>query len=370
MTITATVEGEEEVIVADFKEVLDTIRVDENGFKVGLTVDTPDFYTFVLPNSQSSITLFIREKEQITLDVFKNGRYVDYTVSGSPGSEKLQKVYQSTLKTYFLMDSLGEVVSKFQSDGLTVPQETRMFLDERYKNRIEKQREEILALINEQPDDITNIMAISQSAMREPLFPYETYRDDYIRIDESIQGKYTSKIVEEFHTHIESMEAQMEFQDQLRAAQKQTEVGQIAPNIAMPDPDGTMRELHDLKGKVVILDFWASWCVPCRKSNPELVATYQKYNSQGLEVFSVSLDGLKNQQNPKEAWLQAIKDDQLAWENHVSDMKGWNSSAVSLFGFNGIPHTILLDRNLTIVGKDLRGAQLEEKIEESLRQPL
>ncbi len=118
--------------------------------------------------------------------------------------------------------------------------------------------------------------------------------------------------------------------------------------------------MHSIKAKVKVIDFWASWCGPCRGENPNVVAMYKKYHPKGLEILSVSLD------NNKEAWLQAIKDDKLTW-NHVSDLKGWDCEAAKLYAVNGIPHLVVLDANNVIVAKDLRGDALKAKVAELLK---
>jgi len=133
-----------------------------------------------------------------------------------------------------------------------------------------------------------------------------------------------------------------------------------APEIAMKNPDGKEMRLSDLKGKVVLIDFWASWCGPCRQENPNVVRMYTKLKSKGFEVFSVSLDEDPN------AWKNAIKKDGLIWPNHVSDQMGWKSSIVQTYGFQAIPYTVLVNRKGNIVGVGLRGIELEQKLEELL----
>jgi thiol-disulfide isomerase/thioredoxin len=133
-----------------------------------------------------------------------------------------------------------------------------------------------------------------------------------------------------------------------------------APEIALQNPNGTEMRLSNLKGKVVLVDFWASWCQPCRKENPNVVRLYKKFKSKGFEIFSVSLD-----QDPK-AWKGAIAKDGLVWPNHVSDLMGWQTPLTQQFGFQSIPYTVLLDREGKIIGVSLRGEQLERKLEEVL----
>ena len=132
----------------------------------------------------------------------------------------------------------------------------------------------------------------------------------------------------------------------------------MAPDLAFPDPEGKIRKLSDLRGKVVLLDFWASWCGPCRRESPNVRNVYAKYHDQGFEVFSVSLDRDANN------WKKAIADDKLVWPNHVSDLKGWGSAAAKLYGVSSIPSTFLVDKDGRIIAKGLRGEQLTAVLEQ------
>ena len=137
-----------------------------------------------------------------------------------------------------------------------------------------------------------------------------------------------------------------------------TSVGALAPDLAFENPDGKILKLSNLKGKVVLLDFWAGWCRPCRQENPNVVKMYKKYNEKGFEVFSVSLD------RDKANWTKAIQDDGLLWPNHVSDLKQWQSEAAKIYGISAIPTTFLIDREGRIIAKNLRGAALENALKE------
>jgi thiol-disulfide isomerase/thioredoxin len=154
-------------------------------------------------------------------------------------------------------------------------------------------------------------------------------------------------------------------------------VGQAAPEISLPDLNGKVRNLSDLKGKVVLLDFWASWCGPCRRENPHVVEVYNKYKSKGFEVFSVSLDGVdpRNGLEPEKAkqakeegkkkWKAAIDKDGLVWENHVSDLQHWGSAAAALYGVNSIPRTFLIGKDGKIIVVNPR-QNLEEELKKVL----
>ena len=151
-------------------------------------------------------------------------------------------------------------------------------------------------------------------------------------------------------------------------------IGDKAPEFSIESPDGTFFKLSDFKGKVVLLDFWASWCGPCRRDNPNIVSVYEKFNqasfksADGFEVVSISLDGLldrrgnSNQDNPKQDWLNAIMDDGLVWKSHGSELKGWDSEVVKQYHVNSIPSNFLIDQNGIVIAKDLKGPALYASI--------
>ncbi len=176
----------------------------------------------------------------------------------------------------------------------------------------------------------------------------ETHKPSFDKVKERLEKEMpNSKTYKEYVTYLSSL-----------ASVLNTAVGQAAPDIDLPSPEGKNITLASLKGKVVLVDFWASWCRPCRRENPNVVRIYEKYKDKGFEVYSVSLD------RAKDKWVKAIEQDNLVWPGHVSDLGGWKSSAAALYSVKSIPQTFLLDGEGKIIAKNLRGDKLEKKLAE------
>ncbi|MCQ2286075.1 MAG: TlpA family protein disulfide reductase [Bacteroidales bacterium] len=212
---------------------------------------------------------------------------------------------------------------------------------DQYNAEERKRNDELIAMMREHKHDLAALVFL------DTYFPKEKNVDFYSEIVSGLVETYPNhKLVNSYKEQLEVM--------------KGTSAGVVAPDLAYPNPDGDIMKLSDLRGKVVLLDFWASWCRPCRNANPGVVAIYQKYKDKGFTVFSVSLDRDKN------SWKNAIATDKLEWPNHVSDLKAWSSEAAAKYGVHSIPSTFLIDKEGHIVGKNLHGADLEKKILELL----
>ena len=175
-----------------------------------------------------------------------------------------------------------------------------------------------------------------------------------------------TKLIKRFPKHKGIAEALVYIKSQAAQPQTQTQpvskpgVGDMAPELTMNDADDKPFSLSQLRGKYVLIDFWASWCGPCRGENPNVVAAYNQFKNKNFTVLGVSLD------DNKQAWIDAIKEDKLNWQ-HISDLKKWSSAATPLYGFDGIPYNVLIDPQGKIIATDLRGSALQNKLTSVLK---
>ena len=206
------------------------------------------------------------------------------------------------------------------------------------------------AIINKYNDLITEKIRLNTN-MYASIFAIQglqpdKYADVFKALDAGLSKKYPrDQSVIRFHAVVTQMLG--------------TVIGAEAPDIRLPAPDGHEIALSSLKGKVVLVDFWASWCGPCRKEMPNVVKAYAKYKNKGFEIFGVSLD------KEKDKWVEAIQVEGITWPQ-VSDLQYWNSEVVKQYSIEGIPYTVLLDKEGKIIAKNLRGAELDKKLAEVL----
>lgn len=211
--------------------------------------------------------------------------------------------------------------------------------------------------INKNPASAFNIV-LSNSLM--PMQGFIDYPKENVEILRKMADSYTEKyanspVAKSLNEQVIQIESGYQEYLELKSGKKP------APDLIMKSPEGKEIKLSSLKGKVVLVDFWASWCGPCRKENPNVVRLYNKYKNKGFTIYSVSLD------TEKSSWVNAIEQDGLIWPNHVSDLLGWKSFVVKLYGFDAIPHTVLVGKDGNIIDIGLRGKALEDKLAELLK---
>lgn len=305
-------------------------------------VPFPEFYQLDFFGKHKVV--LVLESSDVHVNLLQQGGIFREEVEGSPGTAYYQKA--------------GEIVLDFQKQIALLRQEevsaldtaqVREEIEKKYAAIHQKSITQMKALIEE---IIPNIVAVRALSILEPSEELEFYRYVNERMQAEAPGEpYTQKLAED----LIGLEKQIELE-------KRLSLGAPAPNLSLPSPEGDILALQNLEGKLVLLDFWASWCKPCRMENPRVVKIYEKYQDRGLEILGVSLD-----QN-REAWLQAINEDGLGWL-HVLDQAGEGSQAFQLYNVNAIPSTFLIGRDGSILAKNLRGDALEEKIRQELSKP-
>jgi thiol-disulfide isomerase/thioredoxin len=327
----------------------------EGSFNYSDTAGNPRLL-FIRTNQNEYITLMVLNGEKITLTAEKGKIANTLRISGSPQTELVMELNEELLKATNKLDSLSKQYQELKGRG-NDPQADSWVQGE-YGKLIEQQRSFIRTFIERHVAEPASLLALSHQIGRQPVLTGSADFDLFEKVDGQLYKKYPKSIlVLNLHKYVEAMRPQVE---SVQSQEKTTGTGSVAADISLPDPDGKTQTLSSLRGKIVLLDFWAGWCGPCRRENPNLVAAYAKYHDKGFEIFQVSLDKTKSE------WLAAIKQDGLNWI-HVSDLKFWNSPVARLYGIVSIPANFLLDKNGKIIGSDLRGAALDEELAKLLR---
>ncbi|MBA3828055.1 MAG: AhpC/TSA family protein [Taibaiella sp.] len=335
----------EELSVNDVITVIDSTRSKANG-KFELNGDAAEPGLYRLHFGENQYILLAIDKGNIKITGNWNA-LTNYHVEGSSASENLHRFITAIdehLRDFNTMSMVLDTLQKRGNDSLlTVAKKefsemrfsfTRFV--EQYADTTKSEPNAIFAarILNMRTEKVF-LNAFTQSLTRR--FPNTKMTKDF--------EMYYNQISATTNTPPAAMDGPM--------------VGSVAPAINLATPDGKMVSLASMKGKYVLLDFWASWCGPCRGENPNVVAAYNKYKGKNFTVYSVSLD------DKKDKWLQAIKADGLTW-THVSDLNGWESAPVRVYNIQSIPSNFLLDTTGRVIARDLRGDMLEAKLAEVL----
>jgi len=333
---------------------LDSVILNREGvFSFKGQTQVPKFYA-LRTSANNYLTLIVNPKEQITVVTEGNNLAKDPVIEGSPESKKITELRKRLDQSVEQLDSLG---AQYRSlIGTRDLVKKRDSLSKVSEEIISKHTEYTKTFIKENSNSLASLMALYQqiAPRKYVLSPKDNY-EYFALVDSSLMAKYPkSDAVKALHSQLQEITRQRNANSEINAA---VGIGNAAPEIALPNPEGDTISLSSLKGKYVLVDFWASWCRPCRIENPNLVKNYNKYHDKGFEIYQVSLD------KKKDSWTDAIKKDQLDWV-HVSDLKFWNSSAAQLYKVQSIPASFLLDKNGKIIAKNLRGDLLEAKLSE------
>ncbi|MDD2983767.1 MAG: TlpA disulfide reductase family protein [Crocinitomicaceae bacterium] len=303
-------------------------------FKMAGKLPSKDYYVLRVSPTEH-LNLILRENSDI--QVYGDGKDINSfnNVIGSDETVNLNQFINEIRRYNYLKDSASAYLQQFPDQAAAVNQSFTTV-----SNEFTAKRQHFIAQNNNSPAliavlqtlDVNNEVAVFESIVKQ-----------------LVAGFDGSPTVEQIKIQFKQMQNESEEKNMFSP-------GKMAPDFTQTKPDGTTMKLSDLRGQVVLLDFWASWCGPCRKENPNVVKVYKKYNKDGFTVMNVSLD------KSREAWLAAIEKDGLVWPNHVSDLKFWSNEAAQLYKVSSIPFTVLIDKNGKILGTNIRGEALGDTL--------
>lgn len=324
-------------------EVLDTGIIQNGKFSVNASATEEGLYRLRLEKSEVSF-IFINDQPVIECKANIQETGIEGASFNTPANDLLKTFMVSLNSKITDLEKQNAKINLTSNDSLLLVEQAQMKkLQEGFKTFISKK-------IDTCADPIVTMFALGYSNI----------------VDTAALNKTIAGLTKRFPKHkgIEGVVASFNKMKEAKAttdapASGKPTIGNMAPDFSMPDTSGVMVSLSQFKGQYVLVDFWASWCGPCRGENPYVVAAYQKFKKKNFTVLGVSLD------ENKADWLEAIKEDKLTWK-HISDLKGWSTEVVKLYGFDGIPYNVLLDPQGKIIATELREEALEAFLSKTL----
>ncbi|HYG19704.1 MAG TPA: TlpA disulfide reductase family protein [Ohtaekwangia sp.] len=308
-----------------------------NTFAKKIKLSEPGYYKINFYQRQE--VDFILYKNNVEVNVDGNDPRGFVEVKGSPEIEVIRQV-QNIMRNAEMSPEVARINQAYATASQARDEAKMATLFQAYHQEMARSQDSIATILKAASPSLGVIHLLEGGQ----VLDRDKYIDVYVHVANDLKKQWpTFEVARNFVSTVEKMKA--------------TAIGQPAPEIALPDTTGQVVKLSSLKGKYVLVDFWAKWCGPCRQENPNVVRVFHKYKDKGFTVLGVSLD------RTKEDWLEGIRKDKLTW-THISDLKFWQSEAAKTYNITGIPFSLLLDPNGVIIAKNLRGPALEAKLAE------
>lgn len=365
-TITGTIEGAgkgEHLLLREVKpgvlEPVDSVIPEQNGsFAFRAETQTPSFYVLSM-GSDDFLTLLAAPGEKIRVTASRRSLASPSEVSGSAGTTVMVDFRNQQQQVVSELENLTKVYNdSILSMRLPLIMDS---LDRKAAGIVAGFRGKAVTLLEANSSSMVSVYLLNQQVVPGlQLFDPAKDQQIYYRVDSLLYAQYPeSDLVLDLHNFVSGLRQSASLTGTSGAA---IGVGDMLPDIALPDPDGDTISLSSKRGRIVLVDFWAAWCPPCREENPELVKLYDMYHYRGFDIYQVSLD------QRKEDWTGAIRNDRLGRWAHVSDLKYRDSEVVKRFGLSEIPANYLIDREGRVIAVNLRGPMLRKKLEELFSQ--